>query len=72
MKLFSEILKKYKFLLLFIIIFLEILCFIPLLTSYKPIFSKVFEQTIEISKKKTQSITSTLNEILKYSINCKT
>ena len=69
MKLFSEILKKYKFLLLFIIIFLEILCFIPLLISYKPIFSKVFEQTIEISKKKTQSITSTLNEILKYSIN---
>ena len=69
MKLFSEKLTKLKFSLILAFSILEIICFIILFISYKPLYLKVFDQAKEASINKTISITQTLNEILKLSLN---
>ena len=69
MKLFSEKLTKLKFSLLLAFSVLEIICFIILFISYRPLYLKVFDQAKEASINKTISITHTLNEILKLSLN---
>ena len=65
MKLFSEKLMRFKFLVLFIFILVEIAGFILLYASYKSPYLKIFDESKEISIEKTISITHTLNEILK-------
>ena len=65
MKLFSEKLNKFKFYLLLSFSILEIICFLILFFTYRPLYIQVFDQAKEASIEKTISITHTLNEILK-------
>ena len=67
MKLFSGKITKYKFILLSVFSLVEIISFIFLFNSYKPLYLKVFEQSLEVAKEKALSITNNLNEIIKLS-----
>ena len=69
MKLFSNKLTKTQFLFLLSFSIIEIICFFILFLSYKPIFSQVFDQSREISIKKTKSITQTLSQIFELSFH---
>ena len=67
MRLFSEKLKKHKFITLLVFIIMEIICFIVIFIKYKPIYSKIFEEMEEISITKTNSIIDTLKELMRVS-----
>ena len=69
MKLFSNKLTKTQFLFLLAFSIIEIICFLILFLSYKPIFSQVFDQSREISIQKTKSITQTLSQIFELSFH---
>ena len=69
MKLFSEKLTKLKCALLLAFSVLEVICFLILFISYRPLYLKAFDQAKEAAIEKTISITHTLNEILKLSLN---
>ena len=69
MKLFSEKLTKLKFLLFLTFSILEIICFLILFISYKPLYLKVFNQEKKASIEKTDLITNNLNEILRLSLD---
>ena len=69
MKLFSEKLIKYKFLVLLIFILVELAGFILLFVSYKSPYLKVFDDSKNISIEKTIAITHTLNEIFKLCLH---
>ena len=57
MKLFTNQLTKIQFLLLLAFIVIEIICFVILYISYKPLFLQVYNQSREITKEKTRAIT---------------
>lgn len=67
MKLFSEKLSRYQCLVLIFFIIIEIICFILLITSYKPLYKRVFDKSKEVSIQKTANITHTLTEIFEFS-----
>ena len=69
MKLYSEKLKKLKFLLILTFSILELICFLILFISYKPLYLNLFNQEKKASIEKTDSITNNLNEILKLSLD---
>ena len=69
MKLFSEKLTQLKFLLFLTFSILEIICFLILFISYKPLYLRIFEQEKKASIEKTDSITNNLNEILRLSLD---
>ena len=68
MKLFSEKLTKYKFLLLSIFIIVEFSSFILLFISYKSIYLNVFDQTKEVAIEKAKSINLSLNQLYKLTL----
>ena len=68
MKLFSEILAKYKYLVLIVSVFFKIVAIILLFTSYKSPYLKAFDYTKEESIEKTIIITHTINELIKLSL----
>ena len=69
MKLFTNQLRKIQFLFLLAFIVIEIICFVILYISYKPLFLQVYNQSREITKEKTRAITHTLSQIFELSFH---
>ena len=69
MKLFSEKLTKYKFIILPVFTLVEISSFILIFVEYKSPYLKVFDDAKIVAINKTISITHTLNEIIKLSLH---
>ena len=69
MKLFSEKLTKYKFIILSVFTLVEISSFTLLLVQYKSPYLKVFDDSKTVTINKTIAITHTLNEIIKLSLH---
>ena len=67
MKLFSEKLSKYQWLVLIFFIIMEIICFLIIITAYKPLYKRVFDKSKEISIQKTANIIHTFTEIFESS-----
>ena len=69
MKLFTNQLRKIQFLFLLAFIVIEIICFVILYISYKPLFLQVYNQSREITMEKTRAITHTLSQIFVLSFH---
>ena len=69
MKLFTNQLRKIQFLFLLAFIVIEIICFVILYISYKPLFLQVYNQSREITMEKTRAITHTLSQIFELSFH---
>ena len=67
MKLFSNKLTTIQILFLLAFSIIEVICFLILFASYKPLFSQIFNQSRELSIKKTKNITQTLSQIFELS-----
>ena len=67
MKLFSNKLTTIQILFLLAFSIIEVICFLILFISYKPLFSQIFNQSRELSIKKTKNITQTLSQIFELS-----
>ena len=68
MKLINEKLAKFKFILFFIVILLEVLAFLIVIFMYRPIYIKTIEITKNHTINKTISATKIFNDILKIAL----
>ena len=68
MKLINEKLAKFKFILFFIVILLEVLAFLIVIIMYRPIYIKTIDITKNHTINKTISATKIFNDILKIAL----
>ena len=68
MKLINEKLNKFKYIFFLIVICLEVVAFLIVMNTYRPIYIKTIELTKNHTINKTISATKTLNDILKIAL----